>query len=75
MLTSTGDVHGAVVAKPLSDRLGSTRATVAVQLMYGSTALLIPLAESDWRVILFVIGQFMVGLGVDAGNVIKSSCR
>lgn len=75
MLTSTGAVLGAMVAKPLSDRLGSARATVVVQLAAGSTALLIPLAESGWRVALFVIGQFMVALGVVAGNVIKSAFR
>jgi len=59
----------------LADRWGTARATVAVQLAAGSTALLIPLAAPGWRVGLFVLGQFVVALGVVAGNVIKGAFR
>lgn len=75
MLTSTGALAGALLARPLAERLGTARATVVVQLAAGSTALLIPLAGPGWRVGLFVAGQFMVALGVVAGNVIKGAFR
>ncbi len=75
MLTSTGALAGALLARPLATRLGTARATVVVQLAAGSTVLLIPLADDGWRVGLFVVGQFMVALGVVAGNVIKAAFR
>ena len=75
MVTSTGALAGALLARPLADRLGTGRATVAVQLTAGSTAMLIPLAGPGWRLALFVLGQFMVSLGVVAGNVIKGAFR
>jgi len=75
MVTSTGALAGALLARPLADRWGTARATVAVQLAAGSTALLIPLAAPGWRVGLFVLGQFVVALGVVAGNVIKGAFR
>lgn len=75
MITSTGALAGALIARPLAERLGTARATVTVQLAAGSTVLLIPFTEAGWRVGLFVVGQFMVVLGVVAGNVIKGAFR
>ncbi|MGI8694791.1 MAG: MFS transporter [Geodermatophilaceae bacterium] len=75
MITSTGALVGALLAGPLARRLGTARATVVVQLAAGSTALLIPLAGPGWRVSLFLVGQFMVALGVVAGNIIKGAFR
>ncbi len=75
MLTGTGALAGATVARPLADRWGTARATVVVQLAAGSTVMLIPLAGPGWKVWLFVAGQFVVALGVVAGNVIKAAFR
>lgn len=75
MVTSTGALAGAMVARPLAERWGTAHATVIVQLAAGSTAMLVPLAGPGWRVGLFVAGQFMVALGVVAGNVIKGAFR
>ncbi len=63
---AVGGVIGAVVASPLARRIGSARAIWIPMTVLSPFTLLQPLAEPDWRVVLFPIG-FMLGW---AGGVI-----
>jgi len=72
---SLGGFVGAAVATRLSARLGSARSLVALQLLAGPTALLLPLATPGVGLVWFVLGQLLVGTGVVAGNVIRGAWR
>lgn len=72
---SLGGFLGAAVATRVSARLGSARALVWLQVLAGPTALLLPLATRGAGLVLFVLGQLLVGTAVVAGNVIRGAWR
>ena len=72
---SCGGLVGAVIAPRVSGRLGSGRASTVLLLCGGPPALLLALAAPGLRVTLVVVGLFVVGVCVVAGNVIRGAWR
>jgi predicted MFS family arabinose efflux permease len=72
-LGSLGGLLGAAIATPLAGRLGSGRASTLLLVCSGPPALLVPLGGPGARVALTVLGLFLVGLCVVAGNVVRGS--
>ncbi len=68
-----GGISGAVIAAPLSRRLGTARALLATKVAGCSFALLIPLATSPGRAGFAVAGGILVGAGIIAGNIITTT--
>ena len=75
MLGSIGGLLGAVVARPLSRRWGSGRASTILLVLGSPAALLVPLASPGWGASWLVAGLFLVGMFVVAGNVIRGAWR
>ncbi len=71
--SSAGGVLGAFAGRRVADRMGTARATLFFELALPTAALLIPLTTSGYGVLLYLTGGFCVGVGVVAGNVIKST--
>ncbi len=74
-LGASGGVLGAAVAAGVSRRWGSGRASTWLLVLSGPPALLLPLAQPGPRVALVVVGSFVVGACVVAGNVVRASWR
>lgn len=74
-LGAAGGLVGAAAAPRLATRLGSGRASTVLLLLGGPPALLIAGGAAGWRTGLVVLGVFMVGLCVVAGNVIRGAWR
>lgn len=74
-LGSIGAVVGAVLARRVSLRLGSGRASTWLLVASGLSGLLVPLATPGIGVAWFVLGMFALGLFVVAGNVVRSAWR
>ena len=74
-LGSTGAVVGAVVARRISTRWGSGRASTWLLVASGFSGLLVPIATPNVGVTWFVLGMFALGLSVVAGNVVRSAWR
>jgi predicted MFS family arabinose efflux permease len=72
---SLGGVLGATIATRVSRRLGSARALLALQLVAGPPALLVPLGRPGLGLVAMVAGMLLVGIGVVAGNVIRGAWR
>jgi predicted MFS family arabinose efflux permease len=72
---AVGGVLGAAVATRVSARLGSARALLALQLLAGPPALLVPLGGPGGRLLPLVAGLLLVGVGVVAGNIIRGAWR
>ena len=72
---SLGGVLGAAIATRVSRRLGSARALLALQVLAGPPALLVPLGEPGAGLVALVAGMLLVGIGVVAGNVIRGAWR
>ena len=72
---SVGGVVGATIATWVSRRLGSARALLALQVVAGPPALLVPLAGPGAGLVAMVAGMLLVGIGVVAGNVIRGAWR
>jgi MFS family permease len=72
---SSGGVLGAILATRASRRFGEIRGMVLCQAGAAPFALLIPLAGPGWRLVPVMLGGFVVGAGIVAGNVIKDSFR
>lgn len=70
---SAGGVLGAVVARPLARRWGSSRTALLAVTLSLPFALLLPLTTSGAGLLLFVGGLFMVEGGVVIANVIFAS--
>ena len=70
-----GGVLGAALAPWLRDRLGSAYALLACKAGVAPAALLIPLAQPGWRLVLVVLGGLIPGIGFVAGNVINGAWR
>ena len=75
MISSVGGLLGAAVARRVSQRLGSGRASTWLLLASGPTTLLLPLARPGWQIAWLVAGLFLVGLFVVSGNVIRNAWR
>lgn len=74
-LGSLGGLLGAALAPRVSDRWGSARGLLWLQVLAGPPALLIALASRGWGVTLLVFGVLVVGVGVVGGNVIRGAWR
>ena len=74
-VSSLGGVVGAAVSSRVVAALGSARALVALKAGAAPCALLLPLAQDDWRLAFFVVGTALVDGGVVGGNVISASFR
>jgi MFS family permease len=72
---SLGGVIGATIATRVSRRLGSARALLALQLLAGPPALLVPLGAPGAGLVAMVAGLLLVGVGVVAGNVVRGAWR
>lgn len=68
---SVGGVLGAVLARHLTDILGTARALLLAEIAAAPAALLIPLTGTGARVAFAVVGGALIGTGIVAGNVIK----
>jgi predicted MFS family arabinose efflux permease len=75
MAGSSGGLLGALVATRISRRLGSGRASTVLQLGAGFPALLLPLAWPGAGAVLVVVGLFLAGACIVAGNVIRGAWR
>ncbi|GAA1722444.1 MFS transporter [Isoptericola hypogeus] len=75
MIGSCGGLLGATVAVRLGRRLGSARATVVLMVAGGPPALLVGLGSAGPGVAWTVAGQFLVGLAVVAGNVLRAAWK
>jgi MFS family permease len=74
-LGSVGGVVGAGIATWVSRRLGSARALLALQLVAGPPALLVPLGAPGAGLVAMVAGMLLVGIGVVAGNIVRGAWR
>ena len=72
---SVGGVIGATIATRVSHRLGSARALLALQVLAGPPALLVPLGGPGAGLVAMVAGMLLVGIGVVAGNVVRGAWR
>jgi predicted MFS family arabinose efflux permease len=72
---AAGGVVGAAVATRASRRLGSARALLALQLLAGPPALLVPLGSPGAGLVAMLLGMVLVGIGVVAGNVVRGAWR
>jgi predicted MFS family arabinose efflux permease len=72
---SVGGVVGATIATRVSRRLGSARALLALQLVAGPPALLVPLGAPGAGLVAMVAGMLLVGIGVVAGNIVRGAWR
>lgn len=72
---SLGGVMGATIATWVSHRLGSARALLALQVLAGPPALLVPLGAPGAGLVAMVAGMLLVGTGVVAGNVVRGAWR
>lgn len=72
---SLGGVIGATIATWVSHRLGSARALLALQVLAGPPALLVPLGAPGAGLVAMVAGMLLVGTGVVAGNVVRGAWR
>ncbi len=70
-----GGVTGAALSARVIRALGSARALLVLKGGAGPCSLLLPLADSGWRLGLFALGTALVGAGVVAGNVISTTFR
>ncbi|SDP00020.1 Predicted arabinose efflux permease, MFS family [Pedococcus dokdonensis] len=74
-VASLGGVLGALIATTVSQRLGSARALLALQLLAGPPALLVPLGAPGAGLVALVAGLLLVGIGVVAGNIVRGAWR
>ena len=73
--TACGGVLGAVVATPLTRRIGTARTALLAQLIALPFGLLIPMTRPGAGLALLVAGGLAIGVGVVAGNVVKGAFR
>ncbi len=75
MTGSVGGLLGAALARRVSQRVGSGRASTWLLLASGPSALFLPLARPGWQIAWLLAGLFLVGLFVVSGNVIRNAWR
>ena len=72
---SLGGIAGAFVASRIIRRLGSSRALILMQLVAGPPALLMAMTFAGPGLLLYVLGAFLVGVGITVANIVASSFR
>jgi len=72
---SAGGLLGALVARPVAQRVGTARALLLFVLVSGLSGLLIPLTATGPRAAFYVAGTGIVTAGITAANVILISFR
>ncbi len=72
---SVGGLLGAILANPITRRLGTARGLLIVLFATVPFAALIPLTQAGWRLGLLVFGGMMIGAGTVISNVIRGSFR
>lgn len=75
MIGGVGGVIGALIAPTLARRLGSGRASTALFLVCGPSALLVGSPPDGEHAYLAGLGLLVVGMAVVGGNVIRGSWR
>jgi MFS family permease len=75
MAAPLGGLTAALVASWLGRKVGSARMIWMADLVTAPFGLLLPLTEPGWRIVLFVIGSFMVHFGSVVYNVAQVSFR
>ncbi|MGX8904456.1 MFS transporter [Streptomyces netropsis] len=76
LATSTiGAMLGAVVVGRLSKAIGAARLTWLSLLATAPFGLLLPLAEKDWRITLFVLGAVVQSAGITLYNICQVTYR
>lgn len=70
-----GSVVGAAVAPAAARRWGSARASVFVAVFGAVTVLLMPFADSGWRVFLFLVGNALFAFTVVLNSVLWRTHR
>ncbi|MBY8884571.1 MFS transporter [Streptomyces sp. PTM05] len=71
----TGGVAGALIARRISERIGTARAFTLMSTVLLAFDLLIPLTARGAGTAFFVVGAFCLETGVVAGNVIWATFR
>lgn len=74
-LGSVGGLVGAAIARSLSQRWGSGRVSTGLLVLSGPSVMFVPLAGPGWGVTWLILGLFLVGVFVVAGNVIRAAWR
>ena len=73
--TGVGGITGALAARRVTARLGTARTLILSTAGSSPFALLIPLAGQGPRLACYVIGSFVVGVGITPCNIILTSFR
>jgi MFS family permease len=72
---SVGALVGALVATKVSQRFGTARGLLLLQLTTAPFALLMPMTTPGLGVLPFALGGFFVGIGVSVANIVVGSFR
>lgn len=70
-----GSIAGAIMIRPLAQRLGTARALILAAFGSGLAALLLPLTRPGPEVVFYIIGAALINAGATGGNVIIVSFR
>jgi predicted MFS family arabinose efflux permease len=73
--TGVGGIAGALTARRVTARLGTARTLILSTAGTSPFALLMPLAGPGPRLACYVIGSFVVGVGITPCNIILTSFR
>ncbi|WP_081687468.1 MFS transporter [Glycomyces tenuis] len=73
--SGVGGILGAMAVKHVSKLIGFGPATWVSLALAGPAAIMIPLAEPDWRIIFAMLGQAIFAFGVIIFNVTQLSYR
>ncbi|MFF4406845.1 MFS transporter [Streptomyces sp. NPDC001404] len=74
-MSTLGAMAGAVLTERLSKAVGAARLTWLSLLVTAPFGLLLPLAEKDWRIGLFVLGSIVQSAGVTVYNICQVTYR
>ncbi|MEU3282796.1 MFS transporter [Streptomyces antibioticus] len=72
---STGGIAGALVATRVSRRFGTARGLLLLQAATAPFVLLLPMTTAGPGLLLFVMGAFLVGIGISVANIVVGSFR
>jgi hypothetical protein len=70
-----GGVLGAVVARRIATAIGTARTLVLCAFAGGLAGLLIPLTDSGWRAVFFVVGSGVVTAAIVGSSIVLVSFR
>ncbi|MEU4497553.1 MFS transporter [Streptomyces sp. NPDC023998] len=72
---STGGIAGALMATRFSQRFGTARGLLLLQVATSPFALLMPMTTAGPGLLLFAMGGFLVGIGISVTNIVVGSFR